>query len=269
LKSIHKIQKASAKMSESPKSILITGTSHGLGRSLAQGMIDAGMTVMGCSRSRDKVAQMRQCWPAPHRFDVVDVSDDASVQQWAASLLDERDAPDILINNAAVGQNKAAPLWTQPADELRKVLATNLEGPANVIRHFVPAMLRRRQGVIINFSSGWGRETAAKQSLYCASKWAIEGMTRAFAQELLPTMAAVTLHPGIINTPGLQGAFGEDAADYPTPEEWAEKAVPYILQIGVKDNGEPLEVPGMPGFKTPSRMKAVVGSAKRSVSPGA
>jgi NAD(P)-dependent dehydrogenase (short-subunit alcohol dehydrogenase family) len=224
-------------------------------------MIDSGVTVIGCSRSPDKVQEMRTRWPAPHRFDVVDVAQDGDVERWAQSVLAERDAPDVIVNNAAIGQTRPAPLWKHSAADFRRVLAINVEGQANVVRHFVPAMLRRRKGVIVNFSSGWGREVAAMQSLYCASKWAVEGMTRAFALELLPTMAAVSLHPGIINTPGLQGAFGEDAAQYPTPEEWALKAVPYILQIGPRDNGKPLEVPDMPGYKTPSRRLAVAGTS--------
>lgn len=238
-------------MTDERRTVLITGTSYGLGRALAQQLIGLGHTIIGCSRSAEKVDQMRAKWPAPHRFDAVDVSDDEGVRRWAEAVLAEREAPDIIVNNAAIGASKASVLWQSLAEDLRRVLATNVEGQANVIRHFVPAMLRRRKGVIVNFSSGWGRETAAKQSLYCASKWAVEGMTRAFAQELLPTMAAVSLHPGIINTPGLQRGFKEDAMDYPTPEEWAVKAAPFVLQIGPKDNGKPLEISGMTDFKTP------------------
>lgn len=254
-------------MADDCRTVLITGTSHGLGQALAQGMIDHGMIVIGCSRSGQKVEEMRVRWPRPHRFDVVDVAEDADVQAWAQAVLAERPAPDILINNAAVGQKRPAPLWKHSAEDFRRVLATNVEGQANVIRHFLPAMLRQRKGVIVNFSSGWGREVAAMQSLYCASKWAVEGMTRAFARELLPAMAAVSLHPGIINTPGLQGAFGDDAGQYPTPEQWAEKAVPYILQIGPQDNGSPLEVPGMPGYKTPSGRRGFVREAASASPP--
>ena len=76
----------------------------------------------------------------------------------------------------------------------------NIKGTVNVIRHFVPAMVERRRGVIVNFSSGWGRSTRAEVAPYCATKWAIEGFTQALAQELPPGMAAVPLNPGIINT---------------------------------------------------------------------
>lgn len=78
---------------------------------------------------------------------------------------------------------------------------------------------------------------------YCATKWAIEGLTRALTQELPKGMAAVPLNPGIIDTDMLRRCFGGDAGHYPTPERWAETAVPFLLGLGPKDNGKPLTVP--------------------------
>ncbi|WP_293158596.1 SDR family NAD(P)-dependent oxidoreductase [Okeania sp. SIO2C9] len=63
---------------------------------------------------------------------------------------------------------------------------------ANFLRHFIPQMLPKSQGVIVNFSAAWGRYTTANAVPYCASKWAIEGLTKALAQELPPGMAAVS-----------------------------------------------------------------------------
>jgi NAD(P)-dependent dehydrogenase (short-subunit alcohol dehydrogenase family) len=104
-------------------------------------------------------------------------------------------------------------------------------------------MVARKQGIIVNFSSGWGRSTAAEVAPYCATKWAIEGLTQALAQELPDGMAAVPLNPGIINTEMLQSCFGHSASRFPTPERWAEVAVPFLLQITSQNNGEPLSVP--------------------------
>jgi NAD(P)-dependent dehydrogenase (short-subunit alcohol dehydrogenase family) len=119
----------------------------------------------------------------------------------------------------------------------------NVKGTANVIRHFGPAMVKRKSGVIVNLSSGWGRSTDAEVAPYCASKWAIEGLTQSLAQELPSGMAAVPLNPGIINTEMLRSTFGGSASIYPTPEEWAKVAVPFLLEIGPKDNGKQLTVP--------------------------
>jgi NAD(P)-dependent dehydrogenase (short-subunit alcohol dehydrogenase family) len=119
----------------------------------------------------------------------------------------------------------------------------NLKGTANVIRHFVPAMVKRKSGVIVNFSSGWGRSTSAEVAPYCATKWAIEGLTQALAQELPAGMAAVPLNPGIINTGMLRSCFGGSASGYPTPQAWAKIAAPFLLKLGASDNGQPLTVP--------------------------
>jgi NAD(P)-dependent dehydrogenase (short-subunit alcohol dehydrogenase family) len=70
---------------------------------------------------------------------------------------------------------------------------------------------------VLNFSSGWGRSADAEVAPYCATKWAIEGLTLALAQELPPGMAAVPLNPGIINTGMLHSCFGDSASSYPTP----------------------------------------------------
>jgi NAD(P)-dependent dehydrogenase (short-subunit alcohol dehydrogenase family) len=146
------------------------------------------------------------------------------------------------LNNAAV-INKNAPLWEVSAEEFSKAIDVNVKGVVNVIRHFLPAMVKRRQGVIVNFSSGWGRSTDAEVAPYCASKWAIEGLTQALAQELPRGLAAVALNPGIINTSMLQSCFGDAASGYLSAAAWAKTAVPFLLEIGPDDNGKQLTAP--------------------------
>jgi len=172
----------------------------------------------------------------------VDVSLDESVKSWASVCLTTHAPPELLINNAGV-INKNARLWEIGAREFAEVIDVNVKGTANVIRHFVPSMVKRKTGVIVNLSSGWGRSTDAEVAPYCASKWAIEGLTQSLAQELPKGMAAVPLNPGIINTEMLQSTFGGSANHYPNPDEWAKIAVPFLLQIGTKDNGQQLTVP--------------------------
>jgi NAD(P)-dependent dehydrogenase (short-subunit alcohol dehydrogenase family) len=224
------------------KRIVLTGVSRGLGQAMVQGFIAAGHTVCGCARDKQAIARLRKRWPAPNRFSVVDVSDDASVRRWARASLEQLGGVDLLVNNAGV-INANAPLWEISAAELSKVVDVNIKGVANVIRHFVPAMIRRRSGVIVNFSSGWGRSVAPQVAPYCASKWAVEGLTRALAQELPKGMAAVALNPGIIDTQMLRSCFGASAGLYPDVENWSRRAIGFILNISAKDNGEPLTVP--------------------------
>ncbi len=226
--------------------IVITGATRGLGLALATGCIERNHTVCGCGTSEEKIAELQKRWSKPHRFDVVNVADDRAVAAWAEEVL--ADGPiDLLINNAAV-MNEPAALWKVPAEEFDRLMTVNVSGVANVIRHFVPAMLQRESGVIVNLSSGWGRSVSPEVAPYCASKFAIEGLTKALAADLEEhapgAMAAIPLNPGIINTDMLRQAWADGANGYPKPEKWAERAVPFLLELTAKDNGHSLTVPG-------------------------
>jgi NAD(P)-dependent dehydrogenase (short-subunit alcohol dehydrogenase family) len=179
----------------------------------------------------------------PHDFSVVDVAIDSKVALWAAKVLENDTPPDLLINNAGA-MNTLAPLWEVPDREFTKVIDVNVRGVANVIRHFVPAMVARKKGVIVNLSSGWGRGTSPEVAPYCASKYAIEGLTQALAQELPDGMAAVPLNPGVIDTDMLRSCWADGAASYRKAGEWAKAAAPFILGLEPKDNGRSLSVRG-------------------------
>jgi NAD(P)-dependent dehydrogenase (short-subunit alcohol dehydrogenase family) len=224
------------------KVVLITGVTRGLGRAMAEEFARRGHKVLGCGRSSQSIEQLRRSLRAPHDFYPVDVADDDAVKSWASVLLAAHGPPDLLLNNAGV-INRNAPLWEIGSREFNEVVDINLKGVANVIRHFVPGMVGRKRGVIVNFSSGWGRSTDAEVAPYCATKWAIEGLTQALAQELPSGMAAVPLNPGIIDTDMLRSAFGASAGSYPGPGEWARVAVPFLLQLGPAHNGKALTAP--------------------------
>jgi NAD(P)-dependent dehydrogenase (short-subunit alcohol dehydrogenase family) len=204
--------------------------------------IRSGHTVIGCGRSDGEIEQLRKEFPRPNHFSRVDVALDEPVGAWAKDILASYGPPDLLLNNAGL-INRNAPLWKISAAEFSQVIDVNLKGTANVIASFVPAMVARRTGIIVNFSSGWGRSASAGVAPYCATKWAIEGLTQALAQELPPGMAAVPLNPGIIDTDMLRSCFGGSASGYPSPREWAKIAVPFLLKLGPADNGRPLTVP--------------------------
>lgn len=227
-----------------PKSriVLITGVSRGLGRAMAVKFAELGHVVSGCGRSKQAIASLQKELGAPHRFSVVDVTRDAQVAKWASEVIKAVGTPHLLLNNAAL-INPVSPLWEVAWKDFDEVIDVNIKGVANVIRHFVPAMVKRKSGIIVNFSSGWGRDTDAGVAPYCATKWAIEGMTRALAQELPKGMAAIPLSPGIIDTDMLRNCFGNEAGNYPTAEVWVETAVPFLLGLKASDNGKPLTVP--------------------------
>ncbi|HEX7180377.1 MAG TPA: SDR family NAD(P)-dependent oxidoreductase [Thermoanaerobaculia bacterium] len=230
-------------MSPQSRTVLVTGVTRGLGRALAVRLAGLGHVVIGCGRTREAVEELQAELGEPHGFSVVDVASAAEVDAWTRRVLARHPPIDLLVNNAGV-INANAPLWQIPEEEFAHVLDVNLKGTYHVIRSFLPSMLERGQGVIVNFSSGWGRSTSSEVAPYCATKWGIEGMTRALAEELPPGMAAVALNPGVIHTAILESCYGQSAKSYPGPGRWAERAAPFLLELGPKDNGKSLTVPG-------------------------
>ena len=225
------------------KLILITGVSQGLGREMATQFVKRGHRVVGCARNKAAIATLQEQLRPKGNFVGLDITDELGVKAWSQGVLSKIGIPDLLINSAGIS-HMLAPLWTIEGAVFNRIIDVNVKGTANIIRHFVPAMVDRQQGVIVNFSAGWGRYTTANAAPYCASKWAIEGMTKALSQELPAGMAAVTLWPGTIHTEALVVVYGkEKAANYMSPEKWGEVAVPFLLHIGASDNGKPLSIP--------------------------
>lgn len=222
--------------------IVITGATRGLGRALTDAFIAEGHLLAGCGRDAQRIAELQGRYPAPHLFAAVDVREEEAVRRWAGEVLARLGPPDLLINNAAI-MARPAPLWQVSEDDFRLSLEVNVLGIFHVLKAFLPAMTERRSGVIVNLSSAWGRSTAPRVAPYCATKYAVEGLTLALAQELPRGMAAVPLNPGIINTDMLRSVWGAQAGRYPDATTWVRRAVPFLLSLSAEDNGRSLTVP--------------------------
>lgn len=197
----------------------ITGTSRGLGKALGEELVRLGHRVSGCSSK------------------TVDVRDFEAVQAWANEL----EEVDLLLNNAARALEPEF-LWrVEPADFAR-LIETNLTGVFYVARAFLPGMLKRGRGVVANFTSDWGSTASPLYAAYCASKYGVEGLTRALAQELPAGVAAVLVDPGDVNTDMLRLALGEEASAAPEAAEWARRAAPRLLALGPQYNGQTLSL---------------------------
>jgi NAD(P)-dependent dehydrogenase (short-subunit alcohol dehydrogenase family) len=211
---------------------------------MALGFAADGWTVSGCGTDAAALQSLAGELGPDHLTHACDVTDPGAVEEFAAAVIARFGPPDLLLNNAAtISPNK--PLWEVTPEEFSRVIDVNLKGVHLVIRAFLPGMVQRGKGVVVNFSSGWGRSTSPEVAPYCATKWGIEGLTAALAQELPAGLAAVALNPGIIDTRMLRSCFGEGAGSYPTPEEWAKVAVPYLTSFSTRHNGKALTVPGM------------------------
>ncbi|KDP42495.1 hypothetical protein JCGZ_00292 [Jatropha curcas] len=236
---------ASFGASSAGKTVMVTGVSKGLGRALALELAKRGHTVIGCSRAQDKLNSLQSELTSDrndhHLLLNVDVRSNSSVEELAKAVMEKKGVPDIIVNNAGT-INRNNKLWEVPVEEFDTVIDTNVKGVANVLRHFIPLMLPNKRGIIVNMSSGWGRSGAALVAPYCASKWAIEGLTRSVAKELPDGMAVIALNPGVIHTEMLQSCFGTSASLYQAPDAWASKAATMILNLTGADNGASLTV---------------------------
>ena len=222
--------------------IVITGVTKGLGRALAEQYIHLDHTVIGCGRNIETITEMKTDFPVSTNFQVVNIDDHQQVQDWAKNILSRFGAPDFLLNNAGI-INKNSTLWNIPETEFSKVIDTNIKGVYYTIKEFLPSMIKVKKGIVVNFSSGWGRSTSPEVAAYCSTKWAIEGLSKSLAQEIPQGMACVALNPGVIDTAMLRSCRGKNASAYKKPKNWASKAAPYILRINEKDNGASLTAP--------------------------
>jgi NAD(P)-dependent dehydrogenase (short-subunit alcohol dehydrogenase family) len=223
------------------KTVVITGCTRGLGRAMTEFFIENGLRVAGCGTRAELVEELRQAHGEPHHFQAVDVTRREDVAAWRRKLQEAGVNPDYLINNAAM-INKPAPLWDVPAEEFSRIVDVNIKGVHNVISEFVPLMEKHGGGIIVNFSSGWGRSTSPEVGPYCTTKWAIEGFNSALAQELPPGLATVALNPGVINTEMLQTCWSGGAEDFIDPQDWVKNAGPFILSLTTANNGGSLSV---------------------------
>jgi len=231
------------------RSVVVTGVTAGLGRALALEMLARGHRVFGCGRRAERLAELEQeakaaALPGSFTVSVVDVAKAADVERWASEVLGlAGSSPDLLVNNAGVSfeaggvNSHNVPFWEVPLESFDVTIDVNVKGVANVMRAFLPGMVAQARGVIVNLSSGLGRSSNPLLAAYCASKFAVEGLTKSVAMALPQGMAAVPLAPGIVLSEMQSG-------DYPTADTWARDAAPFILAFNGSHNGKSLSVPG-------------------------
>jgi NAD(P)-dependent dehydrogenase (short-subunit alcohol dehydrogenase family) len=210
--------------SEGNRTVMITGVSKGLGRALAIELAYHGHTIVGCSRDQDKLDFLQSQLPNNnhHLFLNIDVRCNNKVEEMARIVMEKNGGPpDIIVNDAGV-INKNNMIWEVLSEEFDLVMDTNLKGTSNVLRHLIPLMVKKNKneggGIIVNMSLGWGRSGAALVAPYCASKWAIEGLTKSVAEGLPIGMEVVALNPGVINTDMLASFYCASTSLNQSPE---------------------------------------------------
>lgn len=225
------------------KTFVITGITGGIGLALTRRLLRDGHRVHGCGRREDPLAETeRDRSGNRYGYHQLDIMDFEALRHWANEMDSAGQTPDYLIHNAALIHGNAH-LWEIDRDRLKTVIDVNIMGTFNVLQAFLPSMLKQRRGIIITLSSGAGRMGIGHISGYCATKWAVEGLTKSLAEELPAGMAAIPMSPGMVNTDMLRTNFGEQAGNYQSPEDWADVAAPFILGLDASQTGQSLTVP--------------------------
>ena len=216
------------------RTVIVTGCSRGIGAALVEQLTVQKHRVAGCSRSAQAMRELG----ADPTFRSVDVRDGEAVEVWARDLQEIGLVPDLVIANAGL-LNRRRPLWEISAEEFDQVIDVNVKVAANTARAFLPSMIEQKSGTFVALSSGWGRSTSAEVAPYCASKFAVEGLIGALAQELPEGISAVALSPGVVHTSMLARAFGEEEASLAVePQQWASQAIEFLLALGPAENGQ-------------------------------
>jgi len=199
--------------------VLITGTSKGIGLATALAFGRAGHRVF--ATMRDPV----RCWELgemaareglPVHVSAMDVDSDESVADGYRAIVDEAGAIDVLVNNAGIAAAGAVEELSMA--EIKAVMETNYFGAVRCMKAVAPAMRERRGGCVINVTSIAGQVSTSPLGVYAASKFALEAVSEAFAQEMKMFGVRVAIvQPGIIDTPMAHG-IGDVGDDSPYPQ---------------------------------------------------
>jgi NAD(P)-dependent dehydrogenase (short-subunit alcohol dehydrogenase family) len=176
---------------ENRRVVLVTGASSGIGLACATHLAGRGFRVYGTSRR----AAAASAGPGKVTMLAADVTDDCSVEQAIATVLDREGRLDVVVNNAGMGI--AGPVESTSIEQAKGQFEVNFFGAFRVCRAVLPAMRRQRSGYIINIGSIGGLLAIPYQSMYSASKFALEGLSEALRMEVRPFgIRVVIIEPG-------------------------------------------------------------------------
>jgi NAD(P)-dependent dehydrogenase (short-subunit alcohol dehydrogenase family) len=191
------------------RTALVTGGGHGLGAAIAAHLVRAGADVVLAGRGRDPLEATATRLGRAARAVVCDVGDPASVEELRAGLAGEEIS--IVVNNAGIA-GPVAPLIEVDPEQWDAVFAANVRGTYLMCRAFLPPMLARGDGDVINLASVSGKRPLVRRSPYCASKMAVLGLTTTLAFEAGPAGVRVNaLSPGPVEGERMDRNFALDA----------------------------------------------------------
>ncbi|WP_260706357.1 oxidoreductase [Edaphobacter flagellatus] len=226
--------------SNSDRVWFITGASTGFGRILAEEVLKRGERVVATARKVEQVKDLEEKFPGKALAVTLDVTKQEQVDAALAKTLERFGRVDVLVNNAGYGV--AGAIEEVSEAELAPMYETNVFGLLRVTRTFLPQLRKQRSGHILNLSSIGGLTAGPGWGLYQSTKFAVEGLSEALAQEVAPLGIKLTIvEPGPFRTDFL-GRSGVEAAkrihDY---DATAGNARRYMNEQDGKQPGDPLK----------------------------
>lgn len=178
---------------------LISGSSRGLGRALADAVLAAGQKLVATARNPAQLADLIERYGDQVRTVALDVTNEQAAVDAVAVATKAFGRLDVLVNNAGYGD--ISPIEDTSLDEFRAQIETNLFGVINVTKAALPLMREQRAGHILQFSSVGGRIGPVGRAPYAAAKWGVEGFSEVLSKEVGPFGVKVTIiEPGGFRT---------------------------------------------------------------------
>lgn len=239
--------------------VLITGTSSGIGYQTALVLARAGHSVYATMRNLERGAALRNAAEQdrlPISIVEMDVDSDASVEAATSAVRAQAGTIDVLVNNAGIERNGSIEGLT--LEDFKAVMETNYFGPLRTIRAWLPDMRQRQSGCIINITSVAGKISCSPLAPYTASKFALEALSEALAQEVSAFNVRVAIvEPGIIDTPmarhieeaGIDALYSQvrrfghlfqASLDHPTPPAIVAEKIREIIESGTRKLRHPV-----------------------------
>lgn len=186
------------------KTAFITGASAGIGEACAYNLAESGYRLVLCARRADRLQELaeslRNKFGSEVHTVVLDVRDRLAVQKTWEELPDNWKKIDVLINNAGLSQG-LDPIQTGDLDDWDRMIDTNIKGLLYVTHAVLPSMVEAESGHIVNIGSIAGKEVYPSGNVYCATKHAVDALSKGMRIDLLPYGIKVTaIHPGMVET---------------------------------------------------------------------
>jgi NAD(P)-dependent dehydrogenase (short-subunit alcohol dehydrogenase family) len=204
---------------------VVTGAAQGLGRALAERLIDRGVSVVLADIAMERLHTTAEEFTARGARVlpvITDVGDAAAVNTLASRTLDHFGRVDVVVNNAGITTGSGRPLWQTDPQDWQRVLAVNLFGVVHGIQAFVPHLVRAGAGYVVNVASMAGLTAIPFGGVYCASKHAVVAISETLRRELkvmgLP-IGVTAACPGFVRTPLAEGLVTLAQAD---DDVWTE-----------------------------------------------